>query len=60
LTINNVSLAEGRTGISYFVFTVSLSAISDLAANQETVNFVGDVEESEYTRQESNLQPMAP
>ena len=36
LTINDVTLAEGRSGISYFVFTVSLSAASDKTVS---VNF---------------------
>jgi len=50
LSINDVTLAEGRTGISYFVFTVSLSAASDktISINYATANGSATTANNDY------------
>jgi hypothetical protein len=50
LTINDVTLAEGQSGIRYFVFTVSLSAASDKAVsvNFATANGTGTTAGNDY------------
>lgn len=50
LTINDVTLAEGRSGIRYFVFTVSLSAASDktISVNFATANGTATTANNDY------------
>jgi hypothetical protein len=50
LSINDVALAEGRSGVSYFVFTVSLSAASDktVSVNFATANGTATTANNDY------------
>jgi hypothetical protein len=57
LSINDVAFAEGRSGIRYFVFTVSLSAASDktVTVNFATANGTATTASNDYVAASGSL-----
>jgi hypothetical protein len=57
LTINNASIAEGRTGVRFIVFTVSLSAASDrvISVNFATANGTATTANNDYVASSGTL-----
>ncbi len=57
ISINNVTLAEGRSGITYFVFTVSLSAAYDapVSVNFATANGTATTANKDYVATSGTL-----
>jgi hypothetical protein len=57
LSISDVSLAEGRSGVTYFVFTVSLSAASDktVSVDYATANGTATTANSDYVATSGTL-----
>jgi len=57
LAISDVTLAEGRSGITYFAFTVSLSAVSDktISVNFATANGTATTANNDYAARSGTL-----